>query len=306
MRSPKCSLDADMGVDEVEPVSELLSALAYLCDTPRPARSVTEALGMAPVEAYEHTELFLLQLAPYASVYLSCDAMLGGEIAGRIAGMWSTLGFAVPSEPDHLSGLLSLLAKLEEETSDARLSERYREALQRTKGVVFWEYLAPWVPMYARKMSELAEGTGYQRWGELLVACLDELALRYCDVGSVPSWEFPEASSDMSVDAVEELRVLVIPAISGTIVSRRDLLRCGTETGLGARVGERWFMLRTMLEADRELVLSWMLRYIEAELGELAGLQERSGSGIFDVSRERLERTYHYLEARARSAVTAE
>lgn len=282
-------------------MSEVLAALAYLCDTPRPAVSVTEALGMAPVEAFEHTEIFLLQLAPYASIYLSPDAMMGGEIAGRIAGLWSTLGFEIPSEPDHLSSLLSLLAQLEREAAGSRVSDRHLHALQRAQGVVFWEYLAPWVPMYGCKLHKLAEGTGYQRWGELLIASIDELAHRYRDLGSIPTWQFSNNASDVG-DGVQDLRMLVIPAVSGMILTRRDLLRCGRETGLGSRVGERWFMLRTMLETNRQLVLSWVLRYVEAELSELGRLQERCSSGIFEEAGERVERTYERVEALARTA----
>ena len=58
----------------IEPPSEETSRLARLLD-----------LDPLP-EAGEHTDLFLFQLYPFASVYLDGQGKMGGEARDRIAG----------------------------------------------------------------------------------------------------------------------------------------------------------------------------------------------------------------------------
>src|ERR1051326_2391149 len=62
--------------------------------------------------ASEHTETFVFQFYPYASVYLSTEGMLGGEARDRIAGFWRALGQTPPTEPDHLAIMLEAYARL--------------------------------------------------------------------------------------------------------------------------------------------------------------------------------------------------
>jgi hypothetical protein len=77
---------------------ELLRALAALAEPPSEAQErVAPALGLAAPDAAAPTEVFTLQLPPYASVYLGGEGMLGGEARDRVAGFLRALGVTPPA-----------------------------------------------------------------------------------------------------------------------------------------------------------------------------------------------------------------
>ena len=78
---------------------------------PRAAADRRRARPRGAARARRHTDLFVFQLQPYASVYLGAEGMLGGEARDRIAGFWRALGASPPSEPDHLATMLALLRR---------------------------------------------------------------------------------------------------------------------------------------------------------------------------------------------------
>ena len=98
---------------------ELLRALGAIADNPADARAACRALGVPELDSHEHTEFFVLNCPPYASVYLGPDGALGGEGADRVAGFWRVIGISPPAEPDHLSSLLSLYASLGQAAADS-------------------------------------------------------------------------------------------------------------------------------------------------------------------------------------------
>ena len=80
---------------------ELLRSLARLAEPPgSDCKRLAEILELgASPKASEHTELFVHQLYPYASIYLGTEGQLGGEARDRIAGLWRILGQSSPTEP---------------------------------------------------------------------------------------------------------------------------------------------------------------------------------------------------------------
>ena len=155
---------------------ELFRALAALAESPRAESArLSDALGLgAPPGADEHTQIFVFQLYPYASVYLGAEGMMGGEARDRVAGFWRALGLAPPAEADHLSVMLALYARLcELETAgqDARRGASWRAA----RKAFLWEHLLSWLPAYLDKLREIAPDF-YRRWAELLSAALGEEA----------------------------------------------------------------------------------------------------------------------------------
>ena len=78
------------------------------------------ALGLDPVSDAEHTDAFVLNCPPYASIYLGPQGAIGGEGADRVAGFWRAIGITPPAEPDHLAALLGLYARLGEAAAGAR------------------------------------------------------------------------------------------------------------------------------------------------------------------------------------------
>src|SRR5436305_14843331 len=113
---------------------EIFRALAVFAEPPDRAGlgRVADALGLGPLpDVSAYTDLFVLQLYPYASVYLGDEGMLGGEARDRIAGFMTALGHAPTREPDHLSTMLGAYAALcasEERASDVRVREHFRGA----------------------------------------------------------------------------------------------------------------------------------------------------------------------------------
>src|SRR5918911_4254765 len=130
---------------------ELFRALAVLAEPPTvKAARVAEALELGELPtADEYTELFVFQLYPYASVYLGSEGMIGGEARDRVAGFWRALGQMPPAEPDHLSVMLALYARLcelEEEESGGRAN------WHRARRAFLWEHLLSWLPVYLTKL----------------------------------------------------------------------------------------------------------------------------------------------------------
>src|SRR3982751_5490214 len=131
---------------------ELFRALAVLVEPPvAEAARVAEALELGPMPgAATYTELFVFELYPYASVYLGAEGMLGGEARDRVAGFWRALGETPPAEPDHLSLMLALYARLVEMEEHAAVGVR-RETWRGARKAFLWEHILSWLPLYLDK-----------------------------------------------------------------------------------------------------------------------------------------------------------
>lgn len=241
---------------------ELFRALAALAEPPSDEQSVERlagALGLGtPPTASEHTEVFVFQLYPYASVYLGAEGMLGGEARERVAGFWRALGQAPPPEPDHLSALLALyarLAELEEGEADAARRAGWRGA----RKALLWEHLLSWVVAYLDKLAGVAPPF-YRGWGELLSqALLGEAASVGAQEALPAHLRAAEGVADPRARTVEEfLQSVLAPARSGVILVRSDLNRAARSLNLGARAGERRFALKSLLGQDAAGVLGWL------------------------------------------------
>lgn len=241
---------------------ELIRSLAVLSEAPSSAtEAISSALGLEtlPSEA-AFTELFSLQLFPYASVYLGAEGMVGGDARDRIAGFWRALDRSPPTEPDHLTVLLASLAELTEreaEAADANQAARWRQ----TRSAFFWEHLATWVPMFLDRVAEIGSSF-YQRWAELLLEVMVEQAK---DLGPPPAEplcfrqapgldQFDQETGD------DFLQVVLAPVRTGTILARYDLVRCARALDLGLRIGERKFALRSLLGQAPKQTLEWLGR----------------------------------------------
>jgi TorA maturation chaperone TorD len=281
---------------------DLFRALGALCETPDPAHArLADALGLpARPEPGEHTDLFVLQLVPYASVYLSPDGMLGGETADRVAGFWRALRLSPPPEPDHLAALLGLYATLaDQERADATAAVRWRHA----RRALLWEHVLSWVPAYTAAIVHSGHHW-YARWARLLRDAL------YAEARALPTPPVPALHLRDRPDppdpagALDPLvRALLAPARSGMILTRADLARGAHRTGLAPRIGDRAFVLGTMLGQDPAATLHWLAaeadrwvsrhRAAEPVLGDVArAWRTRAGT-----SRTALRRAYRTATA---------
>ena len=140
--------------------AELFRALGAVAGDPADARTACAALGLPVPGNAEHTEVFVLNCPPYASVYLGAEGGLGGEAADRAAGFWRAIGVPPPAEPDHLTALLSLYARLGEapvagDGAAGPLAPATAGALARARQALFWEHLWPWLPGYLDAVDDL-------------------------------------------------------------------------------------------------------------------------------------------------------
>lgn len=272
--------------------AEIVRALGALCE-PSTQRSpvLAEALGLerAP-EPEEFVEAFVLQLYPYASVYLGAEGMLGGEARDRVAGFWRALGLTPPPEPDHLAALLGLYASLIEAVEDEPDSPR-AALLDRARAALLWEHLSSWLGPYLHKMDEAP--APYAGWAKMLRAVLAAEEARTRPPSQLPL-ALREATDLPDDDAAprEWTQALLAPARSGMILTRADLARGARTIGLGVRLGERAFILRTMLEQDAYTVTGWLA----SEASSWIDVHESAPTGDGEVARWWAGRARHTAE----------
>lgn len=234
---------------------ELLRALASVAEAPCRAELASAlGLGEAPPPS-DHTEVFVLQSHPYASVHLGAEGMLGGDAADRVAGFWRTLGLLPPNPPDHLASLVGLYSRLGEEATLA--PDRRARALQRAGTVLMWEHILSWAPAYLRSVAGLRHPF-YAPWASTLRRAL---LAEGCSLPELPA-ALREAPGPVKLaSGPRELAArLLSPVRSGLLVTRADLRRACSGLGLALRQGERTYILATMLEQDAASTLKWMSR----------------------------------------------
>lgn len=245
---------------------ELFRALAVLAE-PQTSETfgLATTLGLGPVsDASEYTELFVFQLYPYASVYLDSEGMLGGEARDRVAGFWRALDQTPPAEPDHLSVMLAMYARLvelEEGEGDSLRRASWRGA----RKAFLWEHLLSWLPVYLSKLHDIAPPF-YGRWGEVLAKSLLEEAKTVGSQETLPL-HLSEALGIIDPrngEVRDFLQSLLTPVRSGMILTRADLLKAARELGLGCRLGERKFILESLFSQDAGKMLSWLTREASA------------------------------------------
>jgi TorA maturation chaperone TorD len=236
---------------------ELLRALGAVADSPAGARVATGALGLTPASAAEHTDVFVLNCPPYASVYLGPDGALGGAGTDRAAGFWRAIGITPPAEPDHLTALLALYASLGEAAGESR-RRATAAALARTRAALFAEHLWPWLPAYLDAVTDL-QAPALTAWARLTRHAMSAefsaqpapaqlpLALREAPAAAGPDGRLGDLTA-----------ALTTPVRSGIILTRRRLARGAGEAGVGHRIGERRYTLRAMLDQDPAATLGWL------------------------------------------------
>lgn len=225
--------------------------LAVLCEPPGPGSGeIATSLGLDPPDPADHTEVFVHQLVPYASVYVGGEGKIGGDARDRIAGFWRALLLTPPAEPDHLASLLGLVASLTEAVGAQQGDER-RALMDHTRQALVWEHLASWLLPYLVRVGELGSGT-YRRWSEILA----QVIIEECGDGMPTVPAHLQAAGDQDLEFLETW--LLSPIRSGLILTRSDLARAAAELGLGLRMGERAYILNALFRQNRSGMLVWL------------------------------------------------
>jgi len=239
---------------------EIFRALAALAEPPGPSHvRLASLVGLPAVpDRAEHTDVFTFQLSPYASVYLGPEGAMGGEARDRVSGFWRALGQTPPPEPDHLATLLALYAALGDQES-AEPDPARRTLLRHSRKALFWEHIGCWIFAYLDKMEQIAPSF-YQRWARILRAVLVEAARELGPPDRLPL-HLREASPlpDPRADGFEAFAGgLLAMARSGMLLTRADVARGGDAMGLAVRIGDRKFLIRTLMGQDAAATLEWL------------------------------------------------
>ncbi|HET8659505.1 MAG TPA: molecular chaperone TorD family protein [Micromonosporaceae bacterium] len=229
--------------------AELLRALGVQAEPPGPAQDrLADLLGLPRPTGADWTEAFMVQLVPYASVYLGAEGMLGGEAADRVAGFWRALRLPVPAEPDHVATLLGLYASLIEAEPDAPAGPQ-AALLRQARTALLHEHLTSWLPAYAHAMADSGPPP-YAAWAHLLRETLLAEAAHLGVPQRLPAHlrAVPPVAADGG--RADLLDGLLAPARSGIVLSRAHLAAAARHTGLGLRLGGRRAVLRALVEQD--------------------------------------------------------
>jgi nitrate reductase delta subunit len=244
---------------------ELLRALGAVADSEADAVAACGALGLPGPSGAEHTEVFVLNCPPYASVYLGAEGGVGGEAADRVAGFWRAIGLDSPSEPDHLAALLSLYAGLGEAAADSG-QPATRRALAQTRGALLAEHLWPWLPSFLDAVADLST-PALPGWAAL---ALRALRAERAALSGEPPWRavggtallplaLRAAPPPLAAECLGSLlEGLTSPVRCGIILTRQRLAAGAAWGGTGHRIGERRFTLRAMLEQAPARTLAWL------------------------------------------------
>lgn len=237
---------------------ELIRALGELAESPGSEQVRTaRLLGLTgePNRA-EYTDLFVVQLYPYASVYLSQDGQVGGDVQVHISGFWRILRQPVPRDPDHVATLLFTYAQIIDRSKNA--PEPYiQELTKQMRHAFLWEHLASWLLPFAARVSELGSPV-YRAWGMLLLDALEAEATHVGAPATLPLQlrNAQPLPTDGGVDALVD--GIFSPVRSGIILTRADLARCSKDLGLLSRIGDRRHTLKTLLGQDTTRVAGWL------------------------------------------------
>lgn len=262
---------------------ELFRALGALAEAPS---EETTRLGAlldlgAPPAPGEYERLFVFQLYPWASVYLGAEGKLGGEARDRIAGFWRALELDAPDEPDHLTTMLGLYARLAELEAEA-VDDAHRSAWRQARKAWLWEHLLSWLPSYLAKAVSLAPPF-YSGWADLLRRALAEEALELGppDRLSLHLREAPHLTDPREGGGEGFLDELLSPVRTGLILVAGDLRRVAREAGLGLRAGERRYALEALMSQDAAATLERLSGLARAA----AGAEPSGEPGLDDVDR---------------------
>jgi TorA maturation chaperone TorD len=239
---------------------ELFRTMAVLAEPPGPQTGqLARAVGIEAATAAEHTALFVIQLFPYASVYLGPEGKVGGVAQDRVAGFLRALHAPRSPEPDHLSSLLGAYAAILERQREA--SDPGEEAFWgRARETMLVEHLVSWLPTYLQRAVDLG-GPAYRGWAAVVDDLLaSEVARTPVAATSLARHllEAPEVRDPRRHPTSEFLEDLLAPVRSGILVTAEDLARAAGELGLGRRIAERRFALRSLLTQDAPGTLSWL------------------------------------------------
>ena len=243
--------------------------------------------------AAEYGRLLAQNVYPYESMFVGDDLMLNTDVTRRVAALYRLAGFAPDAArvaaPDHLGVELLFMAELVAAEAAGRAPDRARSLQARCLD----EHLAGWAPLCALTVARLAPHPIYhalaQLTWELVLADAPPLTrpLPEGEEGktSEPSppgrgqGEGRDAGGEEPESLEQVVRGLLTPARVGVFLCREDMRRIGQALGLPTPPGDRFAMLRGLVEAAAQFdllpalldTLDALSRAADAEVAALMG-----------------------------------
>ena len=231
----------------------LFSSLGEIIEAPGAEQArMARMLGLpGEPNRHEFTNLFVIQLFPYASIYLNANGVAGGAVRRRAADYWRLTGGISPHEPDHVTALLKLYGSMQPTPAD------FTSPSIDTRRIVFWEMLASWLPMYLLRIRELGSPL-YQAWSDVLFDVIEAEAGQLEAPAVMTSFLAAAPAAPSINEAGAFVDSLFAPAVSGIIICRADLGRCAAAHRLTIRLADRRHTLKLMLMEKTGSVCAWL------------------------------------------------
>jgi TorA maturation chaperone TorD len=244
---------------------ELIRALAVVAEGAGAEQAaVADALGVGTPTPAEHTDVFVFQLYPYASVHLGPEGQLGGVCPSARRKPATRSRATPPAEPDHLALLLGAYAALLDRERDAA-DDTAQAAWRRAREALLVEHLLSWAPAFVRRVADLG-GPGHRAWAGLLDDVLASEAARTPAASTLLSAHLvhaPRLEDPRDGLAREFIDGLLAPARTGVIVTASDLARLAEDLGLGRRVGAA-AVLGWLADASAADSQAWQTHWLAA------------------------------------------
>lgn len=269
----------------------LFPSLGELIQSPGQEQArIARMLGLPGEPArQDYTNLFVVQLFPYASIYLSADGLAGGVVRDRIIEFWKLLGRPLPDEPDHAAALLRSYGNLQRGPSGEYTAP---VATQQLRRAFFWESIASWLPVYLLRARELSS-TLYKAWSDVTSDVIEAEAAQSGPPQVMPLHLASAPMPPALHAAAAFVDSLFIPAVSGVILCRADLGRCAAATKVSIRTADRRHTLKLMITENTRAVCGWLHKEAARQAEQIEALPP-----VFGAVRE------HWL-TRAQASATA-
>lgn len=207
--------------------------------------------------AAAHQNLFGFNLFPFASLFLTSDGLLGGDVTEQVVGHYQRGGFAVDSRaasPDHVGHELQYLAFLAAAEADSwrdglplqatRAQQHQRDFLQ--------AHLLYWLLPLVTAVSAIAPATFYAALADLTLQlvleqyeqlCANQLPLAAAD----PLPQPPDVLAQEKTGLRRIARYLTVPPYSGIYLGRDQISQIARQHNLPRGFGSREEMLENVL-----------------------------------------------------------